>query len=121
MAEPIAPTLASGGLVIFGIVTGLDPMLLVAGFIGCWWYNSYLVPPLPIVQRLTSALIAAIVAAWTTPPVVAWATGATWWPGHVPKLSIAFPAALAIGFLTHKVIGPGLLRIAQRKIEDAAP
>lgn len=118
MAEPIAPTLASGGLVVLGIATGINPMFLVAGFIGCWWYNTYVQPPLPIIQRLTSALIAALVAAWTAPPVLAWLTGSPWWPAYVPAPTVGFPLALAAGFLTHRVIGPGLLRIAQKKVED---
>lgn len=120
MSEPLTPTLTSGGLVVFGVVTGLHPMLLVAGFVGCWWYNSYATSPMPLSQRLISGLIAALVAAWMTPPLIAWATGADWWPAHVSALTVGFPLALAIGFLTHKVIGPALLRIATKKAEDIA-
>lgn len=118
MAEPITPTIASGGLVVLGIATGIDPMFLVAGFIGCWWYNTYVQPPLPIIQRLTSGLIAALVAAWTAPPLLAWITGSAWWPTHVPATTVGFSLALAVGFLTHRVIGPGLLRLAQKKAEE---
>ncbi|MBS0353040.1 MAG: hypothetical protein JSR83_03935 [Proteobacteria bacterium] len=120
MSEPIAPALyATGGLTFFGVVTGLHPMLLVAGFIGCWWYNTY-GQPLPLGKRVGSAVIAALIAAWTTPPVVAWVTSLSWWPTAVPALTVGFPVSIAIGFLTHRVIGPALLRIAQKKAEDLA-
>lgn len=119
MSEPATPILTSGGLTLFGIVTGLHPMLLVAGFIGCWWYNSY-IPELTLWQRVCSGLIAAFVSAWLTPPIVIWATCYSWWPPIVPAPIVGFPVALAIGFLTHKVIGPALLRAAQKKVEDLA-
>lgn len=119
MSEPTTPIFTSGGLTLFGIVTGLHPMLLVAGFLGCWWYNSY-IPALTLRQRFGSGLIAAFVAAWLTPPIVVWATGCSWWPASVPALIVGFPVALAFGFLTHKVIGPALLRAAQKRMEDLA-
>lgn len=119
MAEPTSPFIATGGLTVFGIVTGLDPVQLCAGFVGCWWYNSYL-PELPLRQRFSSALIAALVASWLTPPIILAVTNFTWWPRVVPAEITGFPCALAIGFLTHKVIGPALLRSAQKKAEDIA-
>lgn len=119
MSEPTTPLLASGGLTLFGVVTGLHPMLLVAGFVGCWWYNSYLAE-LTLRQRIGSSLIAALVAGWLTPPVVTWLTGLPWWPVTVPSITAGFPCALAVGFLTHRVIGPALLKSAQKKVEDLA-
>ena len=119
MSEPATPILATGGLTVFGVVTGLHPMLLVAGFVGCWWYNSYM-PELKIGQRIASSVIAALVAAWITPPVISWLTALPWWPDTVPALTAGFPGALAVGFLTHKVIGPALLRSAQKKAEEIA-
>jgi fructose-specific phosphotransferase system IIC component len=119
MSEPATPLLATGGLTLFGLATGLHPMLLVAGFVGCWWYNSYL-DQMTLGQRIASGFIAALVSGWLTPPIVTWLTGLSWWPDTVPALTAGFPAALAIGFLTHKVIGPQLLRIAQKKAEEIA-
>lgn len=119
MSEPTTPLLATGGLTLLGFATGLHPMLLVAGFVGCWWYNSYL-PALTIGQRITSGIIAALVASWVTPPLITWLTSLTLWPPTVPALTAGFPCALAVGFLTHKVIGPQLLRITQKKAEDIA-
>lgn len=119
MAEPATPLIASGGLYVLGIATGLDPVLLAAGFVGCWWYNSYL-PELPWHQRFSSAVIAALVATWVSPPIVLFVTSLAWWPAAVPSAIVGFPCALAIGFLTHKVIGPALLRTAQKKAEDLA-
>lgn len=119
MSEPTTPLLATGGLTLFGVVTGLHPMLLVCGFVGCWWYNSYLAE-LTIGQRISSGIIAALVAGWSTPPIVTWLTSLAWWPGSVTGQIVGFPFALACGFLTHKVIGPSLLRIAQKKAEELA-
>lgn len=119
MSEPATPLLATGGLTVLGFATGIHPMLLVAGFVGCWWYNSYL-SELTIVQRLASGLIAALVAAWATPPVILYLTSLSWWPATVPPLLAGFPCALSIGFLTHKVIGPAMLRAATKKAEDLA-
>lgn len=121
MSEPVTPALAlsTGGIMILGFVTGLHPMLLVAGFAGSWWYNSY-GRSSTLMQRLSSGLIAALVAAWLTPPVVIFATSLAWWPVSVPALLVGFPAALAFGFLTHRVLGPTLLRVAQKKSEDLA-
>lgn len=121
MSEPIVPVaaLATGGLTILGFVTGLHPMLLVAGFVGSWWYNSYRGSS-TLLQRLSTGIIAALVAAWMTPPLVIFASSLAWWPAAVPAILVGFPAALALGFLTHKVIGPTLLRVAEKKSEDLA-
>lgn len=116
MSEPTTPLLATGGLTVFGVITGLHPMLLVAGFLGCWWYNTY-IPELNLRQRISSGVIAALVAAWLTPPIVVWITGLPVWPATVPPLLAGFPCAVIIGFLTHRVIGPNLLRVAQKKAE----
>lgn len=116
MSEPTTPLIATGGLTVFGIATGIDPMLLVAGFIGCWWYNSYL-PELGFVQRISSGIIAGLVAAWLTPPLVGWVTSLDRWPPSVPPSIVGWPAALLIGFLTHRVIGPALLKNATKKAE----
>lgn len=117
MSDPIHPLLATGGLVLFGIVTGLHPMLLVAGFGGCWWYNSYL-PEITFAKRIATAIVAGFFAAWLTPPIVVYVCGLDWWPDHVPPETVAFPSAFIIGFLTQRVIGPQLLRLAQKKAEE---
>lgn len=119
MADPTTPIIATGGLYLLGIATGLHPELLVCGFVGCWWYNSYL-PELALGQRFVSAIIAALVAAWFTPPLISWLTSLSWWPTVVPAQTAGFPCAIILGFLTHKVIGPALLRTAQKKAEDLA-
>jgi len=119
MPEPVAPLLATGGLTLFGILTGMHPTLLAAGFIGCWWYNSYL-PELALRDRISSGIIAALVATWSTPPLILWLTSLAAWPPAVTADAASFMAALAVGFLTHKVIGPALLRHAQKKTEEIA-
>ena len=38
----------------------------------------------------------------------------------MPPMIAGMPLALTIGFLTHRVIGPQLLRIAEKKAEESA-
>ena len=56
MAEPTTTAvigLTAGSLAIFGMVTGLQPVLLLAGMAGGWWALSLRDPlPLPFPVRL---------------------------------------------------------------------
>ncbi len=124
MPEPTSSTVAvgltAGGLTVFGLVTGLHPMLLLAGLAGGWWALSYQMAPMPLLRRITALGISSLSAAWITPPAVAaivsggWlGTGAT---GHL----LQFPVALIVGLLAHAAIGPALMKLTARKIEEAA-
>lgn len=121
MPEPtssvVALTITSAGLTIFGIATGLNPALLLAGLAGGWWALSYQ-DPLPVMRRVTVTMMSAIVAGYLTPAVVAGMTALSAWPQAVTNDLIQFPVAVVIGLLAHRVLGPSILRIAAKNAEE---
>lgn len=130
MAEPTttAATLASAslsiastatGMTVLGYATGIDPVLLIAGFAGGLWSHSY-ADPLPRLQRIAYSVLAGLIAAWVTPILAVIPASFDWWPRGISIHQIQFPIAMTIGFLSHQVIGPQLLRIAQKKAEEIA-
>lgn len=124
MPEPTTSTAAGlaagGGLMLFGIVTGLHPALLITGAAGGWWALGYQTEPMPITRRISALVLAALSAAWGTPPSVAFLLSLGWLPVTVTAELIQYPVALVTGLLTHNVIGPGLMKLASKKIEGAA-
>lgn len=121
MAEPassaavIAGTAA--GLTVFGVATGLNPSLLIAGLAGGFWSLSY-IPPMPAWKRLTTAALAALLAGWATPAIVAAVTSMSAWPSAVTHDIVQYPVAVAFGLLAHTVIGPTMLKFATRRAEE---
>lgn len=122
MTDPISPPLAlsdAAGITLFGVATGLDPMLMGAGAGGGWWAITYQ-PTLGTIDRLSRIGISALAAGWGSPLAVAYAAGAGWLPDGVPHGVAAWPVALGIGLLAVDVLGRGLLRFAGRKAEEIA-
>lgn len=121
MTEPTSSVVAliatSAGITIFGIATGLNPAILLAGLAGGWWALSYQ-DPLPVMRRVTVTMMSAIVAGYLTPAVVAGVTALSAWPQAVTNDLIQFPVAVVIGLLAHRVLGPSILRIAAKKAEE---
>lgn len=124
MPEPTSSTaavvLTGTGLTVFGIATGLHPMLLLAGLGGGWWALSYQEAPMPLVRRISTLGISALAAAWITPPATAAVVGAGWLGQAATGELLQYPAALLTGLLAHAAIGPALMKLAARKIEGAA-
>jgi hypothetical protein len=125
MPEPTASTVAAvslsaGGLTIFGIATGLHPMLLLAGLAGGWWALSYSTEAMPLLRRATSMTISALAAGWITPPAVAATVGAGLLPPGATGELLQFPGAMIVGLLAHAAIGPALMKFTTKKIEGAA-
>lgn len=122
MAEPTSSTAAvvisAAGLSFFGIATGLHPMLLIAGLAGGWWSLSFQAP-MTLGARLTSMIISALVAGWLAPVLVAALVGQVFVPRAVTGDLLQFPVALLVGFLTHTALGPGLIALLKRKLENA--
>ena len=121
MAEPTSSAVAlaatSAGLTVFGMATGLQPAVLLAGLAGGWWALSYQ-DPLPIIKRVAVTIMSAVVAGYLTPTVTAGITSIGAWPQAVTKDLVQFPVAMLIGLLAHRVLGPSILRIAAKKAEE---
>lgn len=122
MAEPAssaAVIAGATGLTIFGVATGLNAAILIAGLAGGFWALSYM-PPMPVWKRITTAALSALLSGWSTPAIVAAITSNGVWPSAVTGDLVQFPVAIAFGMLSHTVIGPAMLKVATRKIEEAA-
>lgn len=123
MPEPttstvVAVSLTAGGLAVFGVATGLHPMLLLCGMAGGWWATFYQAP-MPLRRRLAALVISSLSAAWITPPVVAATVSLGWLGPQATGEILQFPGALFVGLLAFSVIGPGMLKLAARKMESA--
>lgn len=122
MAEPASSGLSlaatATGLTLFGVATGLDPAILLAGLAGGLWALSYQ-PPAPAWKRVAVTAMASIIAGYLTPAIVAGATSLDAWPHAITHDLLQFPVAVLIGLLTHRVLGPAILRIAARKAEES--
>lgn len=121
MAEPASSAIViaatATGLTVFGVATGLNPSLLIAGLAGGLWALSYM-PPMPAWKRATTASLSSLLAGWSTPAIVVALTSLEVWPKTVTPDLVQFPVAVAFGLLAHTVIGPAMLRLATRKIEE---
>ena len=122
MAEPSALTagVATTGLTFFGVATGLDPALLIAGFAGGVWAQIYH-PPMAIWRRLPLMILASIIAGYLAPATAA-ATAAAVISISDKEIfnftTLQLPSAVLIGLTTHKVLGPGIMRLATKKAEE---
>ncbi len=122
MTEPVTPSalaLTASGVAVFGVVTGLHPQLLVAGFAGGLWALFYHEAS-PLLRRILGAIMSALIAAWISPAASYAVTSLPFWPTAIPRDLLQFPVALIIGLLSMAVLGPGLLALTRRKIEDAS-
>lgn len=123
MAEPATSTAAviasAMGLTIFGIATGLHPSLLIAGLAGGLWALFY-GEPQPLLKRCLSAMMSALVAAWLAPVTAYSIQELPFTPKVLPLDVLQFPIALVLGFLAMAIVGPGLMLLSRKKLEDAA-
>lgn len=122
MAEPTtsAAALAAAtatGLTIFGVATGLHPSILLAGLAGGLWALSYQ-EPAPAWKRVAITVMASIVSGYLTPAVAAGVTSLGAWPQSVTHDVVQLPIAVLIGLLSHRVLGPALMRFAAQKAEE---
>lgn len=111
------PTSNGVGITIFGLVLGLYPEHLIAGFCGAVWSLTYL-DPMPARRRLLVTGSSTLVAGYVTPVVTAFAGGLNYWPQTVPVAMAQYPLALAIGFVAHHYLGPAILQFAAKKSEE---
>lgn len=116
MAEPsvAAGTVVAAGLTVFGISTGLDPAILIAGLAGGLWAQTYY-PPTPLGRRAALVILAAILAGYLAPIFAALAASfeivrTVFAPG-----SLHPPFAVLVGLTSHRVLGPAVMRFAAKK------
>ena len=123
MPEPATSTAAVAatafGLSVFGMATGLHPALLIVGLSGGLWAMFY-GDPQPLFRRVASAIMSSLVSAWCAPAIAFGLPSLPFWPAAIPHEVIQFPVALTIGFLAMSILGPGMMVLARRKIEEAA-
>ncbi|MFA5387741.1 MAG: putative holin [Candidatus Paceibacterota bacterium] len=118
MAEPSATTagLAATGLTFFGVATGLDPAILIAGFAGGVWAQSYH-PPMSIWRRLALIVMASILAGYLAPAAAAAVMSFGNTQGAFTLTALQLPVAVLIGLTSHRVLGPAIMRFAAKKAE----
>ena len=121
MAEPsvTAGTAVATGLTIFGISTGLDPAILIAGLAGGLWAQSYH-PPASIWRRVALVALAAILAGYLAPVFAALAASSDTVRGVFALTALQLPLAVLIGLTSHRVLGPAFMRFAAKKAEELA-
>lgn len=121
MAEPsvTAGTAVATGLTIFGISTGLDPAILIAGLAGGLWAESYH-PPASIWRRVALVALAAILAGYLAPAFAALAASSDTVRGVFTLTALQLPLAVLIGLTSHRVLGPAFMRLANKKAEELA-
>ncbi len=121
MAEPsiTAGTAVATGLTIFGISTGLDPAILIAGLAGGLWAQTYH-PPASIWRRVALVALAAILAGYLAPAFAALAASSDTVRGAITLTALQLPLAVLIGLTSHRVLGPAFMRFAAKKAEEFA-
>lgn len=123
MTEPVsgtAITVTAGGITILGIVTGLQPELMLAGAAGGWWAQVY-IGPTSALARINRLLLAAFIAAWASPPSVAFAAGYGWLPDALPLKAWQLLAALGFGLIALDALGRGAMTLIRGWLRKYTP
>jgi hypothetical protein len=118
MAEPSvsAGVALAAGMTFFGVSTGLDPAVLIAGLAGGLWAQSYQ-QSTNMLRRIPAIAMSSLLAGYLAPAFAAIALH--YMPVRLPDLRL--PSAVIIGLTCHRVLGPALMRIAAKKLEDNVP
>ena len=112
-----AATAAAAGLTVFGVTTGIDPALLLAGFAGGLWAQSYSAPT-HWLHRVAATALAGVLAGYLTPAAAVILSASDTVKGALPGHALQLPVAVLVGLLAQRVIGPAVMRIARKKSED---
>lgn len=120
MSEPATSAIVSitqaSGITLFGIATGLDPVLIVAGAAGGWWALSYLESPGRALARANRIALSSILAAWGSPVVV----GLNFLPlpENFPEFPLKIVVSIGIGLIAIDIIGKGLMAFVREKVKQ---
>ena len=110
---------AAAGITLFGVSTGLNPAVLIAGFAGGVWAQSYY-PPTHWAKRVALTSLASILAGYLAPAAATVATSYELVRNVLPLEALQLPTAVVVGLLAHRVLGPAFMRLASKKLDDVA-
>lgn len=107
------------GVTVFGVSTGLDPALLIAGLAGGLWAQSYQ-PAASLWRRLPLSFLASILAGYFAPAAAAVASSSDFVRGLIPSEALQLSAAVVVGLTAHRVLGPAFMRFASKKVDEVS-
>ena len=110
--------LTTAGITLFGVSTGLDPAILIAGFAGGVWAQSYY-PPTHWAKRVVLTTMSAILAGYFAPFLAIVASSYDFLHNVLPAETLKLPTGVIVGLLAHRVLGPALMRLASIRIGNA--
>lgn len=113
----VASTAAAAGITILGVSTGLDAALLIAGFAGGLWAQSYSAPA-HWLHRVAATALAGVLAGYFAPAAAVMLSAFDTIKGALPGHALQLPVAVLVGLLAQRVLGPAIMRIARKKSED---
>lgn len=116
-ASSAANAITAAGITIFGISIGLQPDILLAGFWGAVWSMTY-IDKMPIGKRAVVTCTSTIIAGYATAPVFDAITGLQMFQSNSITPLAKYVIAIGIGFTAHKIIGPAILRLSSKKIDE---
>jgi hypothetical protein len=108
---------AAAGLTLLGIKTGLEPAVLIAGFAGGVWAQSY-GGPVVIWKRMFLTILSAILAGYLAPAVAAAAMSSASVREVFTVDMLRLPLAVVVGLVAHRVLGPAIMKLAAKKAGD---
>lgn len=124
MTDPAASTPAFGitatGLTVLGVATGLRPELLLAGITGALWALSYS-DPLPVWRRWAITVVTSLVAGYLTPVAAELLRLNKLLPMSIVDEVALPPTAVIIAFIAYRVLGPAVIRIANKIVSLEPP
>lgn len=119
MAEPsvIVGTALATGLTLFGVSTGLDPAVLIAGVAGGLWAQSYNQPS-SIWRRLALVALASLLSGYLAPALSMMAAASETVNNIIPFHALKLPVSVLVGLTSHRVLGPAFMKFASKKVEE---
>jgi len=94
--------IAAAGVTILGVPTGLEPPLLIAGFLGAVWAQSYQAG-VPWFRRALMLALSPLLAGYLAPLVAAYLYTYNFIQGAFTQPMLQFPAAVVFGLITHEL------------------
>ena len=77
--------------------------------------------PMPLWRRAALSVTASVLAGYSTPAAMAILGSVHVLEGEGVHEKLQYPFAVGVGFLSHRILGPFLLRIAKKKADEVAP